>query len=131
MTRRLGDHADLVPAVAAARALAAAMPIEAERARARKGTDFAIGAACDRLRHVHGAAAPAPVAAGLYQCAVRHYERAAGGGDITAADNYDAAARLLFLLGDGPGARDAAARGRALSKKFKLSQPMMFPPGLP
>jgi SAM-dependent methyltransferase len=126
---RLGAHGELVPALAAARALATAMPTEAERARG-KGTDFARAAACDRLRHVHGPAAPPAVAAGLYRCAVQGYERAAAGKDPTAADAYDAAARLLALLEDAPDARAAERRRRELTKRFKLGQPMLFPPGL-
>jgi SAM-dependent methyltransferase len=130
MGKRLGEHSELVPAVAAARALATAMPGEAERARA-KGTDFATGAACDRLRHRYGQAAPPPVAAGLYQCAVSRYQRAAAGKDRAAADTYDAAARLVFLLGDAPDEQAAERQRRDLMKKFAIGQPMMFPPGLP
>jgi hypothetical protein len=126
---RLGAHSELVPAIATARALATAMPGEADRARAR-GTDFARAAACDRLRHGHGSAAPAPVAAGLYRCAVQGYERAAAGKDPTAADAYDAAARLLALLDDAPDAKAAERRRRELARRFKLGQPMRFPPGL-
>ena len=127
--RKLGEHSDLMPAVHAARALAAAMPGELERARA-KGTPFATAAACDRLHYVYRTSAPAPVAAGLYRCAVRNYERAAAGPDPTDANTYDAAARLVDLLGADPDDKDTERQRNELRKKFKISIPLQLPPGL-
>jgi hypothetical protein len=121
---KLGDHADLVPAVRGANVLASAM--HSERYHLSRGaaqaSAFERGGACDRLHHRYGAAAPPPIAAGLLRCAVDNYVKAATAGKPDDADGYDAAARLAQLL-------DASdPRRKKLVKKFGIKQPMLFPP---
>jgi len=138
LSAALGAHAQLVPAHRAARLWREALAAEAERARGKGGTPFAVAAACDRVhqrvRPAAGLGPAEPLADGLYRCAVDHYERALR--EQTGAYAYDAAARLLTLLDPERAgvtmsraeARRAERRRRALQKTSRAI-PMPFPPG--
>ena len=132
LEKGLGAHADLVPACRAARHWRDDFAAEAKRARTR-GHAFAVAAACDLLQYRMEPAGDLggalPLRRALYRCAVDRYEAIAR--KDTSAYGYDAAARLIDLLGraDLSPAEEkrAAATLRAIQKKHN-AQRMEYPP---
>jgi hypothetical protein len=121
LASKLGDQAELVPAIRVVRELSLAL--RHDRVRLGAATPFARGTSCDRLHQKFGNGAPPAVTAGLFRCAIDNYVTTAAGAKADDPNAYDAAARLAHLLD----ARDP--RRAKLIKKFDIKQPMIFPPG--